>query len=396
MQEIKRFYPKKQTQYLTHSFHPYPHKLLPQLARALIQEYSNENDIILDPFCGSGTTLVEASLLNRNSIGIDLNPLACLISKVKTTKINIPQLKETTHKLLEKLFLNLNQENNLNDFINKLTPEIPNFPKRDKWFQKEALIGLSILKELINKIENKNIKDFCLVAFSSIIKDVSNASSLYRLTLAKKPKNISQLNVHHQFKKKIEEMILEINDYNLKTNTSSIQIHNRDSRHLWDLTQVDFILTNPPSFSLDFSRCFRIYFWWLELGNLKNLDRILIGTKKLNGKIEKLNIDFTDNLINKIKEERNGQGIALSKYYYDLKQVLAQTHRLLKENKYCCVMVSDCVLEGYSIKAPETFIALAQQVGFTLEKRINRIVPKKALIFAKEDKVEEILVFRKI
>jgi len=392
---IQKFYKPKETRYLTHSFHPYPNKLVPQVARTIIKEYTKENNTILDPFVGSGTTLIEANLLKRNSIGIDLNPLACLISKVKTTPLEINKLNDVTKKLLDDSHFNLKRNGSLRDFTDRINPDIPEFPKREYWFQKDALIGLSVLKELINKIEDVEIKDFCLVAFSSIIKECSNASSLYKLTKLEEPKRISKLDVTCKFREKINQMIESINTYNLKTNSNFIEIHQKDSRYLRDIDEADFVITNPPNFSLDFPRCFKIHFWWLNLDDIKKLDRMMIGTKKINGKLINLNIDCADNLINKIKEKNHCMGIALSKYYYDIRQVLTQMHRLLKEDKYCCINVSDCVLHGNPIRAPDTYIELAKQAGFKLDKRIKRIVPKKALVFASKDKIEELLVFKK-
>src|SRR5207237_2650159 len=73
------------TSYLTHGLHPYPAKYIPQIPNALIQEFSTVGSTVGDIFCGSGTTLVEGLLLKRNVVGIDANPLACLISAAKTT-----------------------------------------------------------------------------------------------------------------------------------------------------------------------------------------------------------------------------------------------------------------------------------------------------------------------
>jgi site-specific DNA-methyltransferase (cytosine-N4-specific) len=74
------------TSYLTHGLHPYPAKYIPQIPNALIQEFSTVGATVGDIFCGSGTTLVEALLLKRNAVGLDANPLACLISTAKTTR----------------------------------------------------------------------------------------------------------------------------------------------------------------------------------------------------------------------------------------------------------------------------------------------------------------------
>ena len=75
------------TRYYTHGYHQYSAKYIPQIPNRLISNFTKKNDLILDNFMGSGTTLVESKVLGRNAIGIDVNPLACLISKVKTTTI---------------------------------------------------------------------------------------------------------------------------------------------------------------------------------------------------------------------------------------------------------------------------------------------------------------------
>src|SRR3989338_7438267 len=80
------------TTYLTHNFHTYPAKFIPQIPKSTIKSLTRKGDTILDPFCGCGTTLVEAKLLNRNAIGVDLNPIATLVSKAKTNKIEIREI----------------------------------------------------------------------------------------------------------------------------------------------------------------------------------------------------------------------------------------------------------------------------------------------------------------
>ena len=69
-----------------YSLHPYPAKFIPQIPRALIKDIGVAYcGVVFDPFCGSGTTLIEAQSLGYSSVGIDLNPIATLISKVATT-----------------------------------------------------------------------------------------------------------------------------------------------------------------------------------------------------------------------------------------------------------------------------------------------------------------------
>ena len=86
---------------LTHGLHKYPAKFFPELPRWLIKRYSQENDSILDPFAGSGTTNVEALLSKRHSVGIDVDPFSRFISKVKVTPLVEKEMKSAQKALLE-------------------------------------------------------------------------------------------------------------------------------------------------------------------------------------------------------------------------------------------------------------------------------------------------------
>ena len=66
-----------------HSISPYVGRIKPAFAHWLIKDSTIESDLILDPFCGVGTVLLEADLLGRKSIGVDLNPYAIRIAKAK-------------------------------------------------------------------------------------------------------------------------------------------------------------------------------------------------------------------------------------------------------------------------------------------------------------------------
>src|ERR671930_1000447 len=100
---------RAQTSYLTHDYHRYPAKFIPQLAERLIRENSKSGDLVCDPFMGSGTTLLEAILNSRRAYGSDINPLSVLISKAKTTPIEPIYLNEQISWIL--LRINADLEN---------------------------------------------------------------------------------------------------------------------------------------------------------------------------------------------------------------------------------------------------------------------------------------------
>src|SRR4030066_1829444 len=80
-----RKYIGKQVSYATHGIHRYPAKFIPQIPRYCLESYSKKGDDVLDPFMGSGTTLLESYIAGRNSYGIDIHPLAKLITKANVT-----------------------------------------------------------------------------------------------------------------------------------------------------------------------------------------------------------------------------------------------------------------------------------------------------------------------
>src|ERR687888_1474075 len=177
------------TRYLTHSYHPYSAKYIPQIPHYLISNLTNRNDLILDNFVGSGTTLVESKILGRHAIGVDINPLACLVAKVKTTNIhrlNLEKISAISRSIKEDILklrasggynnntLAFNLQNpesiNNNDY---LLINIPH-PNILKWFDKNVIYELLPIKSKIDSLEDNHIKDFLLVAFSSILRSISN------------------------------------------------------------------------------------------------------------------------------------------------------------------------------------------------------------------------------
>ena len=93
---------------LTHSFYRYPARFNPKFVRHVIKELTNPGDLILDPFMGGGTAVVEALALGRPALGIDINSLSEFITRVKTTPLSRQDINEITEwpaKLPRNLFI---------------------------------------------------------------------------------------------------------------------------------------------------------------------------------------------------------------------------------------------------------------------------------------------------
>ena len=178
------------TQQGVHRIHPYPAKFIPQIPRQLIQFLCPaDGTAVLDPFCGSGTTLVEALTQGCPAVGIDINPIATLITRVKTR----PPARRISPLACEVV-----------EAAAKLKPPIPPIPRVDHWFEQPIQHALASLVAVLADIEDAATREALQVALSSIIVRVSNQESDTRYAAIKK--RVSAELVHDLFKRAAADM----------------------------------------------------------------------------------------------------------------------------------------------------------------------------------------------
>jgi len=150
------------TQYATHGIHTYLAAMIPQLARRLITTYVAPKGGVLDPFCGGGAVLVEATLAGRETAGRDINDLAVLITKAKTTYIPRDDIAEATWEVIEKAKLYTGQplEFERADYVHY-------------WFKPYMLGPLTALRLALDDLQEGPIKTLHRVIFSATVRDVS-------------------------------------------------------------------------------------------------------------------------------------------------------------------------------------------------------------------------------
>ena len=170
------------TGYLTHNLHPYPAKFIPQIPNALIRELSAPGETVADIFCGSGTTLLEALRLNRNTVGIDANPLAVLISRAKTTPLQdsdfneLVEHRETCASLLGEAKNSGQYPLPDGDPLQRPAWRPPS-EVCEFWFEPHVVEELANLRLLIDGIHDNSAKIVSMVALSAIIVRVSKQDS---------------------------------------------------------------------------------------------------------------------------------------------------------------------------------------------------------------------------
>ncbi len=187
-------FPESNTARSIHNIHPYPAKFIPEIPRTLIEILDPPaNSIVFDPFCGSGVTLYEANKSGLNAFGIDLNPIACLISRVKTREISRNLLTVAQEVVWE-----------ANSKLDAAA--IPDIPNLDHWFQPNVQSELAALRVSIEDADLNNAdKEALNLALSAIIVRVSNQDSDTRY--AARDKKVQTGDASSLFLKSVERIV---------------------------------------------------------------------------------------------------------------------------------------------------------------------------------------------
>ena len=159
----------RRLRYGPHGIHEYRGKFFPQLVKALVNSAGlPEGATVLDPMCGSGTTICEARTMGMKSIGVDLNPLSVEISQLKAGLLSITpeQLQSELKQLIEEL-----KQDRAPD-LERL------WSKRDldyllRWFNPKALDEIAVIRTVISAIENPTVRKMAEIGLSNILRSVS-------------------------------------------------------------------------------------------------------------------------------------------------------------------------------------------------------------------------------
>jgi site-specific DNA-methyltransferase (cytosine-N4-specific) len=249
--------------------HPYPAKFIPQIPGSLIEIYSREGDLVLDPFCGSGTTLLEAILRGRKTIGVDVNPIATLVSRVKVTVFTAQDRSSVLDFLrqVDEILLNMHMRLGwLGDAVSD--KEIPKFYNIEHWFQPNVRRELTLLKRIIQEYACADqVRDFLKVCFSSIIVKVSNQESDTRWVAV--DKSIADNYTINCFREaignnleKMMNLAHEIGERQPRAQVISADI--ADVPEFVNEHTVDLVVTSPPYFnSYDYYLYHKLRMFWL-------------------------------------------------------------------------------------------------------------------------------------
>lgn len=346
------------------NIHPYPARFINEIPRYLIETVGcPAESTILDPFCGSGTTLVEAQRHNYESIGVDLNPIACLISKVKTQPLPsrfLPTVQAVSDEATA-LF---------DDSI--CVPEIPNI---DHWFEKDIQSALSSLLFLIQKETDEAVKDALRLALSSIIVRVSNQESDTRYAAVSK--NTTAADVFRNY-------VLAGNKIAQAKRAESFHVNSKVI--LQDVLTVSaeqighnvgLVITSPPyPNAYEYWLYHKYRMWWL------GYDPIEVRTYEIGARPH--------------YQKKNGQ--TEKDFYRQMNCVFDTLTDCLIMNGHICFVVGRSIISGRVINNADLIKDIGKEHDLTLVADITReIAATKKSFNLKYGKIKEenILIFRK-
>lgn len=372
---------RAKTKPYTHVFHTYPAMFIPQVARRLLLTYSKKGDTICDIFCGSGTALVESRLLGRNAYGIDLNPLAIFLAKAKTNPISPEVLSHAYLKLTARI-----------KKIKVSQTERPKFKNIDFWFKESVITELAKIKRAIKEIKDKNIRDFFMVAFSEIVRKVSNVrgGEFKLVRMRDKELNKHKPNVLEVFKKRCETNLRGAAEYYKDVDKKTwVNILYGDASKANGIKEnsVDCIVTSPPygdsRTTVAYGQFSRLSSQWTDIfdnpDDASGVDNELLGgrpTMHLSHSLKSPSLEESLDAI-KAKDEKRAKDVL--SFYIGLNECLVRAYKILKPQKYFCLVIGNRLVKQVRIPTDFIIAELAEKIGFTCEDIFMRNIPGKRM-----------------
>lgn len=365
----------------THCYHNYPAMMIPQIAARLIAQYGKEAKTLFDPYCGTGTSLVEANIKYINAYGTDLNPLARLIAETKTSRIE-PQILDLYLKEFSDFSFPLNFG------ISKLNVVTPNFKNIDFWFKKETKEKLAAVKEFIDSINDEKVKKFFFIAFSETVRESSLTKNsefkLFRMKEAQRER--FNPDVFSIMISKLARNRIGLKSYLKKINQTSAfsKIYNFNSSENIDIIEknsIDIVVTSPPygdsKTTVAYGQFSRLANQWLGVENANQVDNQLMGG--IARKIEKTGFDMIDKIVARVGDSDEKRAKEVYSFYADYIRSVCNVSSVVKKNGYACYVVGNRRVKDLTLSTDEITKSIFEKCGFSHRNTFIRNIPNKRM-----------------
>jgi site-specific DNA-methyltransferase (cytosine-N4-specific) len=341
--------------------HPYPAKFIAELPRALLRILPvKPGTAVLDPFCGSGTTLVECQQAGVPSFGVDLNPIACLMARVKTMPLPSGLSESINAALVRAQSMPL--------------PSPPDIPNLDHWFMPQVQEALSRLTAAIADAPERH-RDVLRLALSSIIVRVSNQESDTRYAAV--TKTITPSSVFAAFLRSAQRIVEVLNERRYAL--VSTGIFEADTLAL-DLklikTPISLVITSPPyPNAYEYWLYHKYRMWWL------GFDPLAVKEREIGARAHffKTNHHTADDFVRQMSKT------------FDM------LTKLLVKGGFVCFVIGRSRIHGKTVDNAKVIEDAARAAGFVREFSAERVLSPNRKSFNLSHaniKTETVLVLR--
>ena len=407
---------------ITHSIHPYPAKLLPHIPHFLLShpDLSPKNSFVGDPFCGSGTVLLESALIGKNSWGYDCNPLATLISKVKTTPIEPTRITRGLQRIIKNAPL----------IRNPTTPDVPNL---HYWFYSETIPLLSAIAELVSRMRAQDLKSFFQIALSVTSRRLSLADPRIPVPVRFSPEKYPNHHwLHHFYRERrayittasplvaFEAVVKRNADRNyrlweLRNELGRVHISRHDSKSAFPTPigstvepSTDLVITSPPYGSAQkYTRSTKLSLGWLSLWEshrLSDLDAISIGREQYRKcyvrELPETGISEADAQLKRFFSSATVRCVALAQYFVEMKIVMRRVFDAISSGGHLVLIMGDNSLRGELFPTSRYLMNICEELGFNTRAVLIDRIKSRGLLTRRHATSgvinhEHIMIFRK-
>jgi DNA modification methylase len=370
------------TREFTHAIHSFAARFPPRLPRHFIRELSRPGETVLDPMMGSGTTILEAALSGRVGVGFDIDPLAVLISEVKTTPCD-PAVVEKAGAavLLSALarFQTLSADDRLrSELLAEYDDRAIEF--FDYWFKPTTVTELLAILGEVRKVRHVEVRQALLLAFSSIIITKSAGVTLSRDLAHTRPHKVKGKepgSAFDLFPKSVRKLVVGLVGLTEEIRRDGMwtppKVQRGDSRRLpLPDSSVDLVVTSPPyATALDYMRANKFTLSWLgyEMDYLTRLRSKYIGTETAGGGDASLvpPLPSLVELLSKIAEKDGARSRMIGAYFSSMLRCYSEMFRVMRPGAHGIVVVGPSTFKGIEIPTHTILAEEAALAGFRVE-----------------------------